>query len=95
MEELLFDVDEIILNSKKIIISILKKNNKYIVEKCILNKNTIELIYQESFNSINQAIYKYSSLKNSKKILSYKERNVLKQFIVGGDLNGLKIYLPK
>lgn len=62
MKELLIDIYEILVNDKKVIISIVKKSSKYIVEKCIVNNECIDLIYKETFNTIKDARMAYKNL---------------------------------
>ena len=65
MKELLIDVYEMIICNNCIIISIVKKGNKFIVEKCIVSKDNIKLIYSEEFNKLENAKEKYNKLKTT------------------------------
>ena len=63
MKELLIDAYEVLLNDKCIILSLLKKDNIYVVEKCIIENQNINLIYSENFNTLKEARRKYIMMK--------------------------------
>lgn len=63
MKELLIDVYEMNISNNYIIISIVKKSNKFIVEKCIVSKEKIKLVYSEKFNKLENAKEMYNKLK--------------------------------
>ena len=63
MKELLIDVYEVLLNDKYIILSLLKKDNIYVVEKCIIENETVNLIFSENFNTLKEARRKYIMMK--------------------------------
>lgn len=63
MKEKLIDTYEVLISSNHIIISIVKKNDKYIVEKCVINDCSIKLLHSEKFNTHEQALKIFDKLK--------------------------------
>lgn len=63
MKELLIDVYEVIINNNYVIISFVKKSNKFIVENRIVSKYNIKLIYSEKFNKLENTKEIFNKLK--------------------------------
>lgn len=47
MDEKLLKVYDSVINNDNLVITLIKKNSYYILEKCIINSNVINLIYQK------------------------------------------------
>lgn len=60
MKEKIIDIYE---NNKGIVISLIKRENKYIVEKCFVKNNIISLLCSYNYTYIKDAKNKYNELK--------------------------------
>lgn len=60
MKEKIIDIYE---NNKGIVISLIKRENKYIVEKCFVKNNIIGLFCSYNYTYIKDAKNKYNELK--------------------------------
>lgn len=65
MKEKLIDIYDSLINDNQAILSLVKIDLKFIVEKCILNKNKIKLIYRYEFDDFKQAKKKYNEKKRT------------------------------
>lgn len=59
MKEKMIDI----YDNKGIIISLIKKGNNYVIEKCLVSNNTINLNYIFEFKSLKDAKVKLNELK--------------------------------
>ena len=62
MKEILIDIYELLVNDNIVIFSIVKKDENYIVEKCTVSNDCINLIYNETFNTFKKAKIVYNNL---------------------------------
>lgn len=63
MGELLIDVYEKVKNNRHVIISIVKINNQYVIENCIVEHGNISLVSREKFGKLEKAKEKFEKLK--------------------------------
>ena len=63
MDEKLLKVYDSVINNNNLVITLIKKNSYYILEKCIINNNIINLIYQKKFNSYEKALCQFKKIK--------------------------------
>lgn len=63
MDEKLLKVNDLVINNDNLVITLIRKNNYYILEKCIVNSNVINLIYKKKFNSYEKALCQFKKMK--------------------------------
>lgn len=64
MEELI-DAFEYRFNNGYVLISLIKINNIYVIEKCIVSSDSLKLVFKDSCNSYNNAIDMFNKLKTT------------------------------
>ena len=62
MDEKLLKVYDSVINNNNLVITLIKKNSYYILEKCIINNNIINLIYQRKFKNYERALCQFKKL---------------------------------
>ena len=65
MNEKLIDVYEVFSNDYWIITTIIQKDNKYLIEKCIIKNNTIRLIYKNELDNLKTTYKKFNDIKTT------------------------------
>lgn len=65
MKERLIDVYEMLLEDNYVITTIVKKCNKYVIERCIVNDYSIQLIYKVEFEIYEKAYRKFEEIKTT------------------------------
>ena len=63
MKEEMIEIYDVLIKDKQLIIFLIEKDSKYILEKCIIFDNKIELIYKEQFNNLEKAFDNFNKLK--------------------------------